>query len=96
MLDSQVQKVLGYIEVNPDVSPARLCEEFGVSDRTIRTYVKKLNAALEPDAYIHKRRGGVMPLISSITMRTARLRTMHPTEGSSQFPLRARGVLTTC
>lgn len=58
MLDSQVQKVLGYIEVNPDVSPARLCEEFGVSDRTIRTYVKKLNAALEPDAYIHKRRGG--------------------------------------
>lgn len=58
MLDSQVQKVLDYIEGNPDVSPARLCEEFGVSDRTIRTYVKKLNAALEPEAHIHKRRGG--------------------------------------
>lgn len=58
VLDSQVQKVLDYIEGNPDVSPARLCEEFGVSDRTIRTYVKKLNAALEPEAHIHKRRGG--------------------------------------
>lgn len=58
MLDSQVQKVLDYIEANPDVSPARLCEEFGVSDRTIRTYVKKLNAVLEPQAHIHKHRGG--------------------------------------
>lgn len=58
MLDSQVQKVLDYIEANHDVSPARLCEEFGVSDRTIRTYVKKLNAVLEPQAHIHKHRGG--------------------------------------
>lgn len=58
VLDSQVQKVLDCIEANPDVSPARLCEKFGVSDRTIRTYVKKLNAVLEPQAHIHKRRGG--------------------------------------
>lgn len=96
MLDSQVQKVLDYIEANHDVSPARLCEEFGVSDRTIRTYVKKLNAVLEPQAHIHKHRGGGYPSISAIATHTARSRTMHPMGVSSQFPLRARDALSTC
>lgn len=58
MLDSQSQKVLDFIEANPNVSPGLLCGHFDVSDRTIRTYVKKLNIILEPTAHINKHRGG--------------------------------------
>lgn len=63
MIDSQVRKVLRYIKNRPGVFPDRLCEEFNVSDRTIRTYVKKLNTILEPAAYIQKARGGGYSLV---------------------------------
>ena len=58
MIDSQVRKVLFYIEEHEGVMPQVLADVFDVSDRTIRTYVKKLNGQLGPAAHVHKARGG--------------------------------------
>ncbi len=63
MIDSQVRKVLFYIEEHEGVMPQLLAGVFDVSDRTIRTYVKKLNGQLEPAAHIHKARGGGYSLV---------------------------------
>lgn len=63
MIDSQVRKVLFYIEEHEGVMPQVLAGVFDVSDRTIRTYVKKLNGQLEPAAHVHKARGGGYSLI---------------------------------
>lgn len=63
MIDSQVCKVLFYIEEHEGVMPQLLAGVFDVSDRTIRTYVKKLNGQLEPAAHIHKARGGGYSLV---------------------------------
>lgn len=63
MIDPQIRKVLFYIKNRPGLSLDRLCEEFDVSDRTIRTYVKKLNSNLEPAAHIQKARGGGYSLV---------------------------------
>lgn len=63
MIDSQVRKVLFYIEEHEGVMPQVLADVFDVSDRTIRTYVKKLNGQLEPAAHVHKARGGGYSLI---------------------------------
>ena len=65
MIDSQIRKVLRYIKDYPDVSSSQLSDAFDVSDRTIRTYVKKLNSNLEPSAHIHKARGGGYSLVVS-------------------------------
>lgn len=50
MIDSQVRKLLFYIDEHENVMAQTLADEFDVSDRTIRTYVKKLNGQLEPAA----------------------------------------------
>lgn len=54
MIDSQVRKLLFYIDEHENVMAQTLADEFDVSDRTIRTYVKKLNGQLEPAASIRK------------------------------------------
>lgn len=63
MIDSQVRKLLFYIEEHENVMAQTLADEFDVSDRTIRTYVKKLNGQLEPAASIRKARGGGYSLV---------------------------------
>ncbi|MFR3923928.1 MAG: HTH domain-containing protein [Collinsella sp.] len=63
MIDSQVRKLLFYIDEHENVMAQTLADEFDVSDRTIRTYVKKLNGQLEPAASIRKVRGGGYSLV---------------------------------
>ena len=63
MIDSQARKLLFYIEEHENVMAQTLADEFDVSDRTIRTYVRKLNGQLEPAASIRKARGGGYSLV---------------------------------
>lgn len=58
MLDGRDIKLIDIIEAHPDIDPVDLAERFSVSDRSVRTYVRKTNEALGSCAQIEKRRGG--------------------------------------
>ncbi len=58
MLDGKDIKLIDVIEAHPDIEPSDLAERFSVSDRSVRTYVRKTNEALGGCAQIEKRRGG--------------------------------------
>lgn len=91
MIDSQVRKVLFYIEEHEDVMPQALAEEFNVSDRTIRTYVKKLNGQIEPAAHIHKARGGGYSLVVSDRVAFDKLISASSQGGSRAIPSTPEG-----
>lgn len=48
MIDSQVRKLLFYIDEHENVMAQTLADEFDVSDRTIRTYVKSSTGNSSP------------------------------------------------
>lgn len=58
MLDGRDIKLIDIIDAHPDIDPVDLAERFSVSDRSVRTYVRKTNEALGSCAQIEKRRGG--------------------------------------
>lgn len=58
VLDGKDIKLIGIIEAHPDIDPSSLASCFAVSDRSVRTYVRKTNEALGGCARIEKRRGG--------------------------------------
>ena len=58
MLDGRDIKLIDVIDAHPDIDPVDLAERFSVSDRSVRTYVRKTNEALGSCAQIEKRRGG--------------------------------------
>lgn len=55
-MDKQVFDVVFYLESHEGASPIQLAEHFGVSERTVRTYVRKANETMRGFAEIQKRR----------------------------------------
>lgn len=63
MLDTQDENFIACIKSHQGITPAELAEAFGVSERTVRTYVRKANDALAGVAQIGKRRGDGYALV---------------------------------
>jgi lichenan operon transcriptional antiterminator len=51
------REFVAYVEEHEDITPAALGEYFGVSERTVRTYVSRSNKSLGGCARVIKRRG---------------------------------------
>ena len=79
MLDGRDIKLIDIIEAHPDIDPVDLAERFSVSDRSVRTYVRKTNEALGSCAQIEKRRGGGYSLrvLNASTLAALRARDAH-------------------
>ena len=58
MIDQQERRLLRRIERHPGILPEELAAHYDVSERTIRTYVRRVNDAIEDCAHIFKHRGG--------------------------------------
>jgi lichenan operon transcriptional antiterminator len=69
MIDQQERRLLGRIERHPGILPEELAAHYDVSERTIRTYVRRLNDAIEGAAHINKLRGKGYELV--VTDRAA-------------------------
>lgn len=79
MLDGRDIKLIDIIDAHPDIDPVDLAERFSVSDRSVRTYVRKTNEALGSCAQIEKRRGGGYSLrvLSASAFAALRARDAH-------------------
>ena len=93
MLDGRDIKLIDIIEAHPDIDPVDLAERFSVSDRSVRTYVRKTNETLGSCAQIEKRRGGGYSL--RILNASAFCAPATPMPGRTPFPPRPRRVWTT-
>ncbi len=63
MIDQQERRLLRRIERHPGILPEELATHYEVSERTIRTYVRRVNDAIEDVARIVKHRGGGYELV---------------------------------
>ena len=63
MLDTRDERFLAFVKEHPGIAPAALAEHFGVSERTVRTYVRHANESLAGAARIDKRRGDGYALV---------------------------------
>lgn len=61
MLGMQERHLVEYIQAHPGVLQQELAAHFGVSERSIRTYISRTNETIQPAAQLKKRRGGVLP-----------------------------------
>lgn len=95
MLDGRDIKLIDIIDAHPDIDPVDLAERFSVSDRSVRTYVRKTNEALGSCAQIEKRRGGGYSLPSSTHPPSPPCAPVTPMSGRTPFQLRPRRVWTT-
>lgn len=79
MLDGRDIKLIDIIEAHPDIDPVDLAERFSVSDRSVRTYVRKTNEALGSCAQIEKKRAGGYSLrvLNASTFAALRARDAH-------------------
>ena len=79
MLDGRDIKLIDIIEVHPDIDPVDLAERFSVSDRSVRTYVRKTNETLGSCAQIEKRRGGgySLRILNASAFAALRARDAH-------------------
>lgn len=79
MLDGRDIKLLDIIEAHPDIDPVELATHFSVSDRSVRTYVRKTNEALGSCAQIEKRRGGgyLLRVLNASAFAALRARDAH-------------------
>lgn len=84
MLDGRDIKLLDIIEAHPDIDPVELATRFSVSDRSVRTYVRKTNEALGSCAQIEKRRGGgyLLRVLNASAFAALRARDAHAGQGS--------------
>ncbi len=57
MLNGQDRRLIDAVERDPGITAAGLADAFAVSERTIRTYIRHANSALEGAAVIELRRG---------------------------------------
>lgn len=73
--DSQIVR---YVLANPDVSAADLAKHFDVSERTIRTYVKRANERIDGFAHlVKKNRGGYTVKVTDGPALNSWLESMH-------------------
>lgn len=79
MLDGRDIKLIDIIEAHPDIDPVDLAERFSVSDRSVRTYVRKTNETLGSCAQIEKRRGGgySLRILNASAFAALRARDAH-------------------
>lgn len=79
MLDGRDIKLIDIIEAHPDIDPVDLAERFSVSDRSVRTYVRKTNEVLGSCAQIEKRRGGgySLRILNASAFAALRARDVH-------------------
>ena len=79
MLDGRDIKLIDIIDAHPDIDPVDLAERFSVSDRSVRTYVRKTNEVLGSCAQIEKRRGGGYSLrvLNASAFAALRARDVH-------------------
>lgn len=79
MLDGRDIKLIDIIEAHPDIDPVDLAERFSVSDRSVRTYVRKTNGTLGSCAQIEKRRGGgySLRILNASAFAALRARDAH-------------------
>lgn len=86
MLDSRDIKLIDAVEARPGIAPAELSARFGVSERSVRTYIRKANEALVGCARIDKRRGGGYVLAISNASTFAALRARDARAGADAVP----------
>ncbi len=86
MLDGRDIKLIDIIDAHPDIDPVDLAERFSVSDRSVRTYVRKTNEALGSCAQIEKRRGGGYSLRVLNASAFAALRARDAHAGQDAVP----------
>lgn len=86
MLDGRDIKLIDIIEAHPDIDPVDLAERFSVSERSVRTYVRKTNEALGSCAQIEKRRGGGYSLRVLNVSAFAALRARDAHAGQDAVP----------
>ena len=86
MLDGRDIKLIDIIEAHPDIDPVDLAERFSVSERSVRTYVRKTNEALGSCAQIEKRRGGGYSLRVLNASAFAALRARDAHAGQDAVP----------
>lgn len=86
MLDGRDIKLIDIIDAHPDIDPVDLAERFSVSDRSVRTYVRKTNEALGSCAQIEKRRGGGYSLRVLNASAFAALRARDAHAGKDAVP----------
>lgn len=86
MLDGRDIKLIDIIDAHPDIGPVDLAERFSVSDRSVRTYVRKTNEALGSCAQIEKRRGGGYSLRVLNASAFAALRARDAHAGQDAVP----------
>lgn len=63
MLGTQERHVVEYIQSHPGALQQELAAHFGVSERSIRSYISHANEGIEPAAHLTKKRGGGYYLI---------------------------------
>lgn len=90
MLDGKDIKLIDVIEAHPDIEPSDLAERFSVSDRSVRTYVRKTNEALGGCAQIEKRRGGGYSLRVINASAFAAMKARDVVRGRKPSPPRPR------
>lgn len=86
MLDGRDIKLIDIIDAHPAIDPVDLAERFSVSDRSVRTYVRKTNEALGSCAQIEKRRGGGYSLRVLNASAFAALRARDAHAGQDAVP----------
>jgi len=86
MLDGRDIKLIDIIEAHPDIDPVDLAERFSVSERSVRTYVRRTNEALGSCAQIEKRRGGGYSLRVLNASAFAALRARDAHAGQDAVP----------
>lgn len=86
MLDGRDIKLIDIIDAHPDIDSVDLAERFSVSDRSVRTYVRKTNEALGSCAQIEKRRGGGYSLRVLNASAFAALRARDAHAGQDAVP----------
>lgn len=56
-------RLVEVVSANPHISSADLSSAFDISERTLRTYVRRINEELDGIARVHRHRGGGYSLL---------------------------------
>jgi len=64
-MDDRVAQLVNYIDARGSVPSSRLAKEFGVSERTIRSYVNRANMTMGDAAHVSAKRGHGYELVIS-------------------------------